>query len=1618
MNSKLKRWIASLLLAITFISLLPTNIYPVYADGNYSGGGDGDASVSGSGTFDSRWTGYRLWLMNDQGQQVANKVDLWYTDPTTLGVAFNWTFNTKVESWTGKSTEAAKNTLFSDLQGNFTSALPRPVISISKGKYEGQGEELKKWMTDGVAIVQPSYSYSGSSSGTKYTYKGNKNNQGSSQGGSSQGSQGGTGSTTNTENIYTVCVSINKAASSTMKLYLAHPSYYTRAQAISGSAYAAQLRYNSLIKTGAYTKEEQDLLLKSLNEATDELESSTGYDGWKDSKSNSSSDKKKANPATKNPDKNIDTNNSNGFNKGAGGKRGQDQASLINNIFSIDTLSSGGLIIDIAYADEKSSGNITEKGNIYPLLNSNNLFDFSGTGLTIMSNNIDTIAANNLKLIIEPIVWFQPATCVSNGSGGWKIGTSPNWWFYGTPTTYASMMVYNKQHGKWHDGGSGKGGWYANTLNKVMSICLYLDNPLMISGETVNLVSSITPKSDYQVPNTELSRTDLGYALHYVRFGGAPDLPSTHTYDEKTPEPKNPHPAPDPDPEKPTPENPNIPLLPKEPDHPEKTPDNPEPGYRETTRTINIIKVYDVEKIDGTIEHVETLDRQYNPGTITIQHEPDYKCIGYFSSEAYYGKVIAPITPDIQWVEFNENELIPHNSEIDWETKYEEVKDTSAGDSVTTIKIGLAADPEYDPEKATGEPKNGYNDTTLYVHLLKKETPPETSTWDEDNYPDGPGPAPDPTITPEPSQDPVDPDNPFLHYRIVKVYEEENITKGTITHITTTERYPTVPIILIEDENEYKVIEWKHGTPYTPVNSSTEWNDPAISNVNPDGSGTSTDVKVDIRPVTDGTYDNEEETTLYVRLRKKVKDIVQPPAISEDLTESQLTKISNTNSTVLGWSGYEFTAHIDAAFKGGYCHCKGCSCEDCGCSCYMSRIYGDHIVSATFGMKQEWKDSHETTVYHPSAHSDFAGKMYGKGGTVSDSIKFEENNLSDSSYDWSLGSDGSSEDGIEYITTICRGSVGDKLNLAKYKQNAMDSTSYNRVNTIFPGSNTPTGKRLANGVLNETIGYTVGHIAFDDKSTSECRQHLHSNPKTVHYNMQELPLSGAFKIFVYGGKGAKTATKAPTNIQGFIVGYADGNSTTSALFVKQQSATIKFYPYIKMSYQITRDNISFPGYNADPSTANSRTVYMLSDKQSTIIPTNSVEVSWFNKTQADGGYGLQMTSQQWSVHNRATQGSDGWQGKNQVLPGGALYALSTQGTESYIKTITYNTLIENDSRNWISVSDTSKYTTQSIIKSTQDYLNEAKKVIENYRVVEWVNTNIGLDTAWQNTGTAVKIQEGGEDLGNIGLSGRKANTDAKYVLFNGSDDNTNGASEADLDIIRESYQTRVYKGFSDIDGNIYIAWIEANTDIKMLDQSTLDQMVNLLKPVCGTKKLSSLSGLPSNMTYSIVSIGKKSDTTSAIISNLQNNISYNFLYQLDLKTKFITNLIDSVERNTGSDALNATWSTDEKWYNEAFDGMYEVVQTATYKMGLGVPQKRVSILDPNLCPAKKSTSDIFTTAHLSQFCLDAKSTIAQDKDDGYVGTFEGIEVYIPNLDTMLYSRPFFIPNANVQDTVS
>lgn len=461
-------------------------------------------------------------------------------------------------------------------------------------------------------------------------------------------------------------------------------------------------------------------------------------------------------------------------------------------------------------------------------------------------------------------------------------------------------------------------------------------------------------------------------------------------------------------------------------------------------------------------------------------------------------------------------------------------------------------------------------------------------------------------------------------------------------------------------------------------------------------------------------------------------------------------------------------------------------------------------------------------------------------------------------------------------------------------------------------------------------------------------------------------------VHVYAGEGDKSL--GAFTDEGLIktsIPFGTNTSNSAGGYMIQNRTWLRFYPYIRMTYE----TVDQPGKKND--------AYVLSQYMSEILPNDFVEVGWYNADETP----LKIGSTQWSMHARATNGSKGWNLPNQVLPGGAIYYLTTGKTPTQVALVTWQTIMVSPERNYLADPlPSNEYTLQKAEEEHKKFVDSAKQVLDKWRIVQWVNADVNAEYAWKDNGKAVKVTGGGVSLKPLGLNG-VTSSDAKYHLA--ADSSGNKSNEGDLDIINESDVFYTYfKVFADTSGNIYLA-----------QSNSLSALTNI-----NGQNLSGGSA-------SVTKILSKDVKAEEVWDRLTNSMARN----LEQRTKLISNFVYALERNKGAD-FTASWATsDGRWYNEAWDGIYVVRQATYLTVGFKNPDIRSAALDPKLCPPKSSRSEMFERAFLSQFRLEAKSDAAPDKPDGYIGTFKGVDVVLPSLQNMYVSKKFYIPNVNVQD---
>lgn len=1769
-----KQFMSLMLVLVTLFSLIPVGLIDIaHADLVDNAGGGGLGGGSGKGTYMPDQNGYRIYIIDRKtGQQVSNPVDFVYSWPTgefERGAIF---FNTKLQS---PGDSVSKVRAFADWSnetylisqvdqiGEFDSPWSNQPPMTENRPFRGLGNEFRQWFTHNTELKG-----SGGGGYTGGKYQGNNSstnkrpitgNSGTNTGGSGNTGNSGNnsdsdnngGSTTKPEtpsNSGLAAVSkIRQEMNNTFKLYKASGKF-TKTQAINAAVKKGQSLYNNFYCQFIYSDLDLKLMAATITEMVDQFDKDDI--GWPSRGGGFGS----------NPDK-----------VGGGGLKTSSASNLINTPTTTMNIKSNGLfdiayakedkasilegLFDIAYADDKKiEPQDTNAAKVLDLkVNGNFVFKFNN-GITLSKVKItkpdgtveykesvfETCMQNNYMIGVEAIFWFRPQRLSStqkvddDGNKYYPIASDYSYWFYGTATNYGQLM----ESISWNDGG----GWsnYGIMLNTTGAIALHTpEDTTLLDGSVLFKAESDSGK---RYSNAELANTKRGLDLHiyYCGTDGSTGVPIIPTYDPKPTAPKpnkTPHPPEDPDPNIPN----GIPLVPGEPEEPGQpiTPENPNPeeiGYLNTTRLTHIVKVYDIEHIDGTREHVTTTRRDNCPDIVDIQHEPDYKVIGWFTSPDFCGDLYGWDVDIPDWlgidsgikVEDTEWELLINDTEIHrteeaGEFEWNTVKDKKEGTSVSgfdsqggTVHVAVGCNCSEDKL----HPENGkhYNDNTVYVHLLKKDKIPETSTWDGNPPGDTPPPDPfkDPQTDPETTPD-IDPENPYLNHEIVKVYQvkdwsnwQDGMPEPEWEHVSTYYQYPTAPIVTVENEKDYQLTEWKaawgipNPTDKTPpediitpqVTGSTDWEDAPIKNVSPFKSG--------VQPAKVEIFDKnnpKKSSTIYVLLRKEIPP--EPPGDGAIIIQqSQITKTVRTNDikiankmASMNWGNYSFHYQIgdfaDPPHSFSHPH------------------YPTGRHSCTHTPNDRWVDNELNLWFHQlTAKQDIQvpdGKFNKTDNAVysgnsnkgiihkhdEDITKLSGMNL----YDYV--SDGKSEKGEELVTVLWRQGLNDKPILAKYKEKDITSgngyilkgvsaTNWTDSLAIVDKADRKAGgqRALDNGFeltdLNFTFGLQQGE--GDQQGTSECRgctcHGCHApiqNTKYLEVRSGNWAEDFLAVVCVRTYKGRDKAIAAQPNGMGASpqkdIKVTPGKHVANNIIQGKQ--TIKFYPYIRMTYMINNlddatkeaQNTDSTGYKQDVR----KDTYVISEYESGILPNDAVTVGWENPKD---GESLLLTSQQWSVHKKATSQvsgvtTSGWQGKNQVLPGGAIYQLSTpDGSRTTVNLTTYQTVVDEKARaEYLTSTSTltgDEYTVKKVTEDHLSFVNDAKEILDNLKIVQWVhnpgtsggNKFSSNDKAYPNNfdetanGYICLFHNGNpRDDAQTSLSQldnkltRKPSTDSKYYMHaanvvtekNGKLSNTgtladyqnstklsditstiikNDAKQSeptqgDLDITKIHQETTVYKVFTDTSGNVYMI-SDKRSGASHIDQVEAD--INAM--------IASMKDINAD-TYDKWSGKKEILAAKDIAAKSINGVLTNDAKEIDDRTSFITNIALSVIRNSGTDKT-AEWvngPTEGRWYNEGFDGIYLVKQYTKMEVAFAFTDKRSSALDPALCPQNKGQSDLYTSAFLSQFCVDSQSeaAIAQGKVKNYIGTFKDTDITMPDMESMYVSKKFWIPNANVQD---
>lgn len=367
--------------------------------------------------------------------------------------------------------------------------------------------------------------------------------------------------------------------------------------------------------------------------------------------------------------------------------------------------------------------------------------------------------------------------------------------------------------------------------------------------------------------------------------------------------------------------------------------------------------------------------------------------------------------------------------------------------------------------------------------------------------------------------------------------------------------------------------------------------------------------------------------------------------------------------------------------------------------------------------------------------------------------------------------------------------------------------------------------------------------------------------------------------------------------------------------------------------------------------------YLTAENLSTLFSLQRIDTSIF---RPKGATTLELTSSQWSTHAKAHNLLDaaGVENKNSLLPAGAVYDLRTAGngvkaSQSWVGYRVFNSYVMDKN----ALADaTNVKTKQEVVDAVNAFKNDTKNVLSNYEVVMVGQEGINPD---DNNGEFYRGSEviTGKD-GSYRL-GQEFIRDSKYDL-----QTTGSASgnSSDIDVLEELEETYDWVLTSDADGNVVIT--RNGTELERLQKN-------------------------------------------------QKNLTNAEVKEFDSRTNIVTNFLSAIDRNMGSDRNGRTW------YNEGFSiGCLET--RLAYRMGFGDGDAslRSTALNIKANGKLENRNDMFngdeTKNRSYQFFTSARSTLNGCEKD-YVGTYDGIKIFIPNMNQLLVSNRFYTSNTTVMD---
>lgn len=369
--------------------------------------------------------------------------------------------------------------------------------------------------------------------------------------------------------------------------------------------------------------------------------------------------------------------------------------------------------------------------------------------------------------------------------------------------------------------------------------------------------------------------------------------------------------------------------------------------------------------------------------------------------------------------------------------------------------------------------------------------------------------------------------------------------------------------------------------------------------------------------------------------------------------------------------------------------------------------------------------------------------------------------------------------------------------------------------------------------------------------------------------------------------------------------------------------------------------------------------YLTAENLSTLFSLQRIDSSIF---RTKGSVILDLTSSQWSTHSKAHSllAEKQIEDKNSLLPAGAIYDLKTadadgKASQSWVGYRIFNSYIPDKA---VLKDATGVKNKDEVLQAIEAFKSSTKNILDNYEVV--MHGQIGFNTEGDKKFYDGSIQLTGK-TGKYKMGQNEFIRDSKYDLQTGS----TSANSSDIDVLEEKIETYDWVLTSDADGNVTIF---------------------------------------------------RDGTALETLNKTQRTLTNPEVTEFNSRTNMVTNFLSSIDRNLGSDRNGSTW------YNEGFSiGCIEV--RLAYRMGFGdgADSIRSTALNIKANGLLADRTDMFSLEEEKgrsyQFFTSNKSLSAEanGKPKFWTGSYDGIDIFVPNMNSLLVSKRFYASNTTVMD---